>query len=145
MFIRPVKRMPKPMAILPTVREFLNFRNMIMTMPAIRAIGASVDGLKKRIHIVAESEMPRSRMIWPVTVVPTFAPMMMPSDWWSVRIPAATRPEVITMVAVEDWMSAVTRMPRPSALSGLSVSFSMTFFSVPEEPSFRESPMRRMP
>ena len=60
-------------------------------------------------------------------------------------MPAATRPEVITIVAVEDWMSAVTRIPRPRAFKGFPVSFSMTFFSVPEEPSFRESPIRRMP
>ena len=55
-------------------------------------------------------------MIWPVTVVPTLAPMIMPRDCLRVIMPAATRPEVITMVAVDDWINAVTRSPSRNAL-----------------------------
>ena len=84
-------------------------------------------------------------MIWPVTVVPTLAPMMMPRDWCSVRMPALTRPAVMTMVAVEDWISAVTSTPRRKALTGLLVTLPITTLSVPEEFSFSASPMRRMP
>ena len=84
-------------------------------------------------------------MIWPVIVVPTFAPMMMPSDWCSERIPAPTRPEVMTIVAVEDWMSAVINAPSMKALIGLFVTFSIATFRVPEAPSLKESPIRRMP
>ena len=51
----------------------------------------------------------------------------------------------MTMVAVEDWMSAVTSTPSTNAFSGLFVTLLMAFFSVPEEFSFRESPIRRMP
>ena len=99
----------------------------------------------RRNEVSPEVFRSSSRIICPVTVVPTFAPIIIPSDWCSVRIPAATRPEVITMVAVEDWISAVTAIPRINAFTGLSVTFSMTCFSVPEEFSFRESPIRRMP
>ena len=49
------------------------------------------------------------------------------------------------MVAVEDWISAVTPRPRRKARTGPPVSFSMAIFSVPEEPCFRLSPMRRIP
>ena len=111
----------------------------------MRAIGASVEGWKNRSQAGPEESMSRRRMIWPVTVVPTFAPTMMPSDWRSVRMPAPTRPEVMTIVAVDDWMSAVTKMPRRKALTGLFVTFSMASLSAPEEFSFRESPIRRMP
>ena len=72
--------MPKPMAMLPTVREFLNLTNMIRTMPMISVTGASVDGLKILSQAVAESEISSRRMIWPVTVVPTLAPIMIPMD-----------------------------------------------------------------
>ena len=71
--------------------------------------------------------------------------MMRPRDWCRVRIPAPTRPEVMTMVAVEDWISAVTSSPRMKALIELLVTCSMAAFRAPEEFSFRESPIRRIP
>ena len=134
------------MAILPMDREFRKKPVIISRMPIIRAMGASVEGWKNRRKEVSPEVFRSSRrIIWPVTVVPTFAPIIIPRDWCSVRIPAPTRPDVITMVAVEDWISAVTAMPSTKAVRGLSVTFSMTFFSVPEEFSFRESPIRRIP
>ena len=42
-------------------------------------------------------------------------------------------------------MRAVTKMPRRNALNGLFVTFSMARFKAPEEFSFSESPIRRMP
>ena len=101
-FSRPEKRIPKPIAILPMEREFFIRPPMISTIPMIRATGASVEGWKKRSQDEAPASRSRSLMIWPVMVVPTLAPMMMPRDWWSVRMPAPTRPEVMTMVAVDD-------------------------------------------
>ena len=68
----------------------------------ISATGASVDGWKNLSQAVPEASISRRRMIWPVTVVPTFAPTIMPSDWRKVRIPAPTRPAVMTIMAVED-------------------------------------------
>ena len=76
---------------------------MIITMPMISAIGAREEGLNNCSQDVAPpASRSRSLMIWPVTVVPTFAPMIMPSDWCRVNKPAPTRPEVMTIVAVED-------------------------------------------
>ena len=90
------------MAILPTDLAFLKKLPIIRMMPRIKARGARVEGCKKRRNEVPEASMSSRRMIWPVTVVPTFAPTIMPRDWRRVRIPALTRPAVITMVAVED-------------------------------------------
>ena len=93
--------MPKPMAMLPMVPEFRKWKAIIIKMPMMAATGARVEGLK----MFSQEEPPASRssrrMIWPVTVVPTLAPSTMPTDWCSVRMPAPTRPEVSTMVAVE--------------------------------------------
>ena len=49
------------------------------------------------------------------------------------------------MVAVDDWISAVTPSPRKKAFRGLLVTLSITRFRAPEEPSLRPSPIRRMP
>ena len=78
MLSRPENRMPKPMAMLPTDRAFLKKLPMMSTMPMMRAMGARVEGWKKRRTLVPEASMSSRRMIWPVTVVPTLAPMMMP-------------------------------------------------------------------
>ena len=145
MFRRPENRIPKPIAIFPMDLELRVRFVMIRTIPKISATGASVDGCRKRSHDVPPASRSSRRMICPVTVVPTLAPMMMPSDWVSVRIPAPTRPEVITIVAVDDWIRAVTSRPSMNAFTGLLVTCSIAIFSVPEEFSFRESPMSRMP
>ena len=118
---------------------------MISTMPRIRATGARVEGLKIWSQAAELASMSSRRMIWPVTVVPTFAPTTMPRLWRSVMMPAPTRPEVMTIVAVEDWIRAVTPRPSRKALTGLFVTFSITIFSVPEEPSLRPLPISRMP
>ena len=52
-----------------------------------------------------------SETICPVTVVPMFAPKMTPIACWSEISPALTKPTVITLVADELWMSAVTPSP----------------------------------
>ena len=78
-------------------------------------------------------------------VVPTFAPTIIPNDWSNEMIPAATRPDVITIVAVEDWIIAVIIIPTKNALTALSVSFPITIFSVPDELSFRLLPISLIP
>ena len=83
MFIRPENKIPKPIAIFPICRELLSRPPMIMIMPIISAMGAKDDGLKSCSQEVAPPPVSRSRslMIWPVTVVPTLAPIMIPMDW----------------------------------------------------------------
>ena len=55
-------------------------------------------------------------MSWPVMVVPILAPMMIQTACFSVIMPELTKPTTMTVVAEEDWMTAVmpapTRMPR---------------------------------
>jgi len=55
-------------------------------------------------------------MSWPVMVVPILAPMMIHTACFSVIMPELTKPTTMTVVAEEDWMTAVmpapTRMPR---------------------------------
>ena len=73
--------MPKPTAMLPMDLPFFTKWPMIRSIPRMSARGASVEGWKKRSQAAPEESMSSRRMIWPVTVVPTFAPTMMPSDW----------------------------------------------------------------
>ena len=73
----------------------------VFWMWMIAAIGASVEGLKIFNQEEASPSISSSRMICAVTVVPTLAPRMIPIDCLSERMPAPTRPEVRTMVAVE--------------------------------------------
>ena len=54
---------------------------------------------------------PTAEIIHAVTVVPMLAPMMTPIDWPSVISPAFTKLTTITVVALDDWISAVMRIP----------------------------------
>ena len=67
--------------------------------------------------VIAGSASPErlKEMICAVTVVPTLAPKMMPMAWVRVRSPALMNPITITVVALEDWMTAVTRVPASTA------------------------------
>ena len=145
MLRRPVKRMPKPIAIEPMVSDWRVLTAIRKRMPMIAARGASVEGLKKLSSDVSDAFTSRRRMIWPVIVVPTFAPRMTPIDWCSDITPAPTRPDVSTIVAVELWMTAVTTRPSRKPTSGLFVTFSIARLKASDEPFFSPSPIRRMP
>ena len=54
---------------------------------------------------------PTAEIIHAVTVVPMLAPMMTPIDCTNVIRPAFTKLTTITVVALDDWMSAVMRIP----------------------------------
>lgn len=75
-----------------------------------------------------------------VTVVPIFAPMMMPTAWVSFIIPEFTKPTTMTVVADDDWMIAVTPAPKRTALIGFDVSFSRILSSLPPESFFETFP-----
>ena len=114
-------------------------------MPAISARGARVSGLKNtRTELPLVSRSIR-RMICAVTVVPMLAPSTMLTAWRRFRIPAPIRPTVSTMVAVELWIMAVTRVPVSSPRNAFCVSFPRNFFSASPEPCFSPSPMISMP
>ena len=119
--------------------------NPVRFEPAKWAKAAREDGFRNCRIDPADASRSSRRIIWPVTVVPTFAPTMMPRDCRRVMMPAPTRPEVMTIVAVEDWITAVITSPRRNALTGLLVTCSRAIFKVPDELCFNPSPMRRMP
>ncbi len=59
---------------------------------------------------------------WEVRVVPRFAPKMIPRDAAKERMPALTSPNVMTVVAVLDWTTAVTSAPAAVPRTGVWVS-----------------------
>ena len=63
--------------------------------------GARVSGEMRRRRKLSPSTLERRR-IWAVTVVPMLAPMMIHTAWFSVIMPALTKPTTITVVAEED-------------------------------------------
>ena len=58
-------------------------------------------------------------MIHPVMLVPITAPMIMAMAWRSFIMAELTKPTTITLVADEDWITAVTPVPSKMPLSGL--------------------------
>ncbi len=68
MFISPVKRMPKPIAIVPMVSELWKRKAMISNMPRMAASGARVEGLKNiqkgirtRVQVEQTDDLARDR------------------------------------------------------------------------------------
>ena len=64
-----------------------------------------------------ENENPKRETIHAVTVVPMFAPKITPMACVSVKISAFTKLTTMTVVAPEDWMTAVTPIPVRTAAS----------------------------
>ena len=58
----------------------------------------------------------------PFAVVPILAPNRIPIAWGRVINPAPTNPTVITVVALEDWISAVATAPVSTPRSGVVVN-----------------------
>ena len=65
--------------------------------------------------------MPVRLKIQEVMVVPILAPMMMPTAWFSFMMPEFTNPTTITVVAEEDWISAVISTPVRTPVTRLVV------------------------
>ena len=106
-------------------------------------IGEKEEGLNS--WTMPSPSRPASEMIQAVTVVPTLAPMMMPTAWVSFITPELTKPTTITVVADEDWMTAVTASPRKNPLTGLEVSRSKIVLSLLPAARSRPWPMTDMP
>ena len=64
----------------------------------------------------------------PVMVVPMLAPMMIQTAWFSVIMPALTKPTTMTVVAEEDWMAAVMAAPTRTPMNRLAVRRSRRIF-----------------
>ena len=73
----PVNKRPKPIMIWPMFRFLGALMNTYRMAPAKATRGAKVSGLQNSIQVLPPDISDR-RISWPVTVVPMFAPMMMP-------------------------------------------------------------------
>ena len=91
------------------------FENRMMTTPTAASTGVKVVGFRSCTSRLSPSRLARLR-IHDVAVVPMLAPMMTPT---------------ITVVAEDDWMTAVTSAPSSTPFSLLEVSFSSIFSSLP--------------
>ena len=110
----PMNRIPRPPRMLPMWWTLGFFKKTIRAMPTKAISGART---------------PTSRAIsWPVMVVPMLAPIIIHTAWRRVIMPELTKPTTMTVVAEEDWMTAVMTAPTSTPSRRLEVSFSRMLF-----------------
>ena len=113
---------PKPTIIVPAVFFLSDFVNIAKTIPTTAIIAVSVSKLK--IFIIPEASPPPNEdrlTSHAVAVVPIFAPIITPITCESFIRPEFTKPTIITVVADEDWISAVTAAPKITPFTGFEV------------------------
>ena len=120
----PTKRRPKPITISPDFFTTWFGMKFIITAPANTKIGA----------IAERRKATRSA----VTVVPMFAPRMMPQALFSAMRPEFTKVTAMTVAVLEDWITAVKNSPTRRPVRRLWVqvsrmlrSFAPATFSIP--------------
>lgn len=123
-----------PIAFFPTVFPL----KMSMT-PIMARTGVKVDGFNIWMKKLSP-DMPDKLSIQPVTVVPMLAPMMMGIACFSFITPELTRATTMTVVADEDWITAVTTVPKSRAFSLVELSFSNSCSILPPEIVVKLSP-----
>ena len=140
----PVIRIAKPIMIVPASFFFSFLENMIRQTPMSARAGENDVGFKRRTKKFPHSIPVRLRS-QEVAVVPMLAPMMMPTACVSFMMPEFTKPTTMTVVAEDDWITAVTPAPKRTALIGFDVSFSRILSSLPPESFSRPFPMVSIP
>ena len=105
MVVIPTNSRPKPKMIFAISLVWNRLPIMVITVPTIMAMGASITGLRNFAHSVLDTSQP-------VMVVPILAPIITPMACSKFMMPALTKPTTMTVVADELWMTAV--MPAPS-------------------------------
>ena len=130
--------------IWPMFRFLGALMNTYRMAPAKATSGAKVSGLQNSIQVLPPDISDR-RISWPVTVVPMFAPMMMPMPWLSCMIPELTRPITMTVVPADDWMMPVISAPSSTARMVDAVSFCKMLSIFPPAIFSRPEPMMLMP
>ena len=109
-----MKITPTPATMPPMCCNFLFFTKTTSTTP---------------INAISGAKAPTSNAIsCPVMVVPILAPIMIHTAWLSDIRPEFTKPTVITVVAEDDWISAVMPAPTRIPIKRLVVSFSRICF-----------------
>ena len=78
-------------------------------------------------------------------VVPIFAPMIIETACFNFSTPELTNATTMTVVAEEDWMTAVTPAPSSTPLSLLDTNRSNRLSIFPPETTFNPSPNIDMP
>ena len=121
----------------------------ITPMPSTARLATAVMALSDSVESSSRAGEPpltlERQMIHPVMLVPITAPMMIAIAWRSFIIAEFTKPTTMTLVAEEDWITAVTPVPSRIPLTGVpdrryrisSSRLPATFFS--------PSPIRAMP
>ena len=134
----------KPRRIVPTsfLREL--FVKVRSTIPTSARIGENELGLRRLIKKLLLS-IPVRLKIHDVIVVPILAPIMIPTACVSFMMPEFTKPTTITVVAEDDWITAVTHMPRSTAFHLLEVRFSRICSSFPPDTLASPSPITCIP
>ena len=115
MKLSPMNRSAKPMRISPASFFLWFFIKSTMTAPMPKRRGAKNSGFSASPHSLMDT-------IQLVTVVPILAPMMMPTAWVRLMMPALTKPTTMTVVAEELWIMAVTAAPTRTPSRRLLVS-----------------------
>ena len=136
-------RMAKPSRISP-MSFFLSLPDMYMMIPISARIGEKAEGFNILIRKF-ELSIPVRLKSQDVTVVPMFAPIMIPIAWESFMIPEFTKPTTITVVADEDWITAVTPAPSSTALNGFDVRLSKIRSNFPPDIFSRPPPITLIP
>ena len=141
----PNMRMAKPIRMPPTSLRLDSLLPLIIsTMPTAASTGEKEEGFKSFNQSVSPW-MPVKDSNHDVMVVPILAPIIIPTAWESFIMPELTKPTTITVVAEEDWITAVTPAPRSTANNFLAVSFSKTPSSLPPAILDKLFPIMLMP
>ena len=134
----------KPKRLAPMLRLLSRLLASRSTTPMRASMGVKLVGFRSCIKMLLPSSPVRLRSHG-VMVVPRFAPIMMPTACMSSISPELTKPIAITVVADEDWITAVTAAPRMRPFIGLEVSFESMAFSLLPAALSREMPMTFIP
>ena len=138
-------RMAKPSMIFP-ISFFLlsSLDDIIRMIPIAASTGEKEDGLSSCNHMLLPS-IPVNDRSHDVTVVPTLAPIIIPTACDSFMIPEFTNPTTMTVVADDDCITAVTPAPKRTAKIFFDVSFSRIASSFPPAILASPSPMADIP
>ena len=137
-------RTAKPIMMSPTCRSVCFFENIRNRIPT-----SATDAVRVAVENMLAMPLPPPtvlrQMIQPVIDVPRIAPRMTLTACRTFIIPELTNPTVITDVAQDDWMTAVTPVPRSTARKGVLDKRYKTSSSLLPATFFSPSPISVMP
>ena len=135
----------KPSRISPTWWCTCFLENIRRMMPPTATTADRVAVEKRLAQLLSPPPTLGRAMIQPVMLVPIRAPWMTDTACSSFIMPEFTKPTTITEVAEEDWITAVTPVPRIKPRSGVPLRRYRTSSILLPATRFRPSPIRDMP